>query len=326
MARRRSLWRRLRRATRSPRNAFLAASIWRAVQVIGLLPVPVGLALGRALGAVAHALLARPRGLARRHVALAFPERSAAEVDAIVRGCFRHAGTSFAELALWRKLAVRPGYVEAEGLDEGLATLGEGRGLIAVTGHVGNWELLAATLAARGVPLTVVARRVNDARFDALILRFRRAVGVEVVLRDDARFQAAVRDALARDRVVALLIDQDTRGAGVHVPFFGRLARTPPGAAILALRTRAPVVTAFIERRRDGGHRIRVTPIPLPDTPGRGQVTALTAELTAAIEAQIRRAPAEWVWWHERWRRGPGEPVSPLLAGGRVVPLARPED
>src|SRR5262249_38360766 len=87
---------------------------------------------------------------------------------------------------------------------------------------------------------------------------------------------------------------------------FGRLARTPPGAALIALRTRAPIVTAFIERRAEGGHLIRVRPVPLAGRRGRGEVTALTAALTAAIEAQIRRAPAEWVWWHERWRRQPG--------------------
>src|SRR5262249_13548252 len=119
-----------------------------------------------------------------------------------------------------------------------------------------------------------------------------------------------VRDALRRNRVVALLVDQDTgRGAGVFVPFFGRLARTPPGAALLALRSHTPVVTAFIERRAEGGHLIRIRRLPTDGRRGRGEVVALTAEFTAAIEAQIRRAPAEWVWWHERWRRQPDGPL-----------------
>src|SRR5262249_45671126 len=193
--------------------------------------------------------------------------------------------------------------VTIEGLDAAPAAPREGRGLIAVPGHLGNWELLAATLA-RHVPLTVVARRVNDARFQALILRFREAAGIEVVLRDDRHFQAAVREALSRNRAVALLIDQDTRGAGVWVPFLGRLARTPPGAALLALRTRAPLVTAFIARRPEGGHHARIARVDVPGDRAAGAVTALTAVLTAAIEAQLRRHPVEWVWWHERWRRG----------------------
>jgi KDO2-lipid IV(A) lauroyltransferase len=65
------------------------------------------------------------------------------------------------------------------------------------------------------------------------------------------------------------------------------------------------VVTAFIERRGDGGHLVRVAPVPVGSRRGRDGVRELTARLTAAIEAQIRRSPAEWVWWHERWRRQP---------------------
>jgi len=309
-------WRRLRRATRAPRNALLARAIYMTGRLIGALPVPLGLALGRALGAAAHGLLAAPRGLAVEHLGLAFPELDLAARRRLARETFHQAGQSFAELALWGRLARRPGYVTVEGteaLERGLAA---GRGLIAVAGHVGNWELLAAAMAARGYPITVVARRVNDRRFHALVLRFRTRAGIEVLLRDDPRFLTTVRDALRRNRVVAMLIDQDTRGPGVFVPFFGRLAHTPPGAALLALRARVPVVTVFIERR-PGGHLVRIEPVEVRRGRARIDVTELTARLTAAIEAQIRRAPVDWVWWHERWRRQPPAkaveaPASPL--------------
>jgi KDO2-lipid IV(A) lauroyltransferase len=178
-----------------------------------------------------------------------------------------------------------------------------------VTGRVGNWELLAAWAAAI-YPLTVVVRRVNDLRFHSLIVGFRAAAGVEILVRDEPRFMASVSEALQRNRAVAMLIDQDTSGAGVFVPFFGRLAHTPAGAAVLALRARVPVVTAFIERRPDGGHLVRVAAVPADVRRGREGVRDLTARLTAAIEAQIRRSPAEWVWWHERWRRRPPAPTA----------------
>ena len=154
-------------------------------------------------------------------------------------------------------------------------------------------------------PITVVVRRVTDLRFHSLIVRFRAAAGVEILVRDDPRFIAGVTEALQRNRVVAMLIDQDTRGAGVFVPFFGRPAHTPPGAAVLALRARVPVVAVFIERRPDGGRLVRVAPVASDVRRGRDGVRELTARLTATIEAQIRRRPAEWVWWHERWRRQP---------------------
>jgi len=302
---RRSLWRRLRRATRDPRNAALARAIGGFSRALGALPMPAALAVGRGLGTAAHALLATPRRLAVAHMGLAFPELDLATRRRLVRATFRHAGQAFAELSLFETILRRPDYVRLEGLEALDTALARGRGAIAVTGHVGNWELLAAWAAAIGYPITVVVRRVNDLRFHSLIVRFRAAAGVEVLVRDDPRFVAAVGDALRRNRVVAMLIDQDTRGAGVFVPFFGRPAHTPPGAALLALRARVPVVTVFIERRPEGGHLVRVSPVPAELPRGREGVRELTARLTAAIEAQIRRSPAEWVWWHERWRKQP---------------------
>ena len=302
---RRSLWRRLRRATRDPRNAALARAIGGFSRALGALPMPAALAVGRGLGTAAHALLATPRRLAVAHMGLAFPELDLATRRRLVRATFRHAGQAFAELSLFETILRRPDYVCLEGVEALDTALARGRGAIAVTGHVGNWELLAAWAAAIGYPITVVVRRVNDLRFHSLIVRFRAAAGVEVLVRDDPRFVAAVGDALRRNRVVAMLIDQDTRGAGVFVPFFGRPAHTPPGAALLALRARVPVVTAFIERRPEGGHLVRVAPVPAELPRGREGVRELTARLTAAIEAQIRRSPAEWVWWHERWRKQP---------------------
>jgi Kdo2-lipid IVA lauroyltransferase/acyltransferase len=303
--RRRSLWKRFRRATRGPRNAVLARAIWGTGRAIGTLPPPAALAVGRTLGRGAHALLGTPRRLAWKHVGMAFPELDEAARARIVRATFEHAGQSFAELGSWRQLARLDGYVRIDNLAALDGALAEGRGALAVTGHVGNWELLAATIAEHGYGLSVVARRVNDVRFDALITRFRGDRGMEILNRDAPDFLARVRAALARNHIVAILMDQDSRGGGVFVPFFGRPAHTPPGAAVLALRTRAPVVTVFIRRRPEGGHVITFERVPIEHGAGRGQLTALTARFTAAIEAAIRTSPAEWVWWHERWRRQP---------------------
>lgn len=302
--RRRSWWRRLRRATRGPRNVLLVGLIRGAARVLGALPIPAALAVGRGLGAGAHRLLGTPRRLAQEHLALAMPALGEHERRRIVREMFRHAGASFVEIAFWPRVRdgdyVRVDPAERRVLDEALGT---GRGVIAVTGHVGNWELLAATMAHLGYPVTVVARRVNDDRFDALVREVRTGAGLRVLDRDDPRFAHAVRAELAAGRVVALLIDQDTRGAGVWVPFFGRPARTPAGAAVLALRARAEVVSVFIERRPGGGHRVRFAPLERGEGRTRADIESLTARMTAAIEAQIRRNPVEWVWWHRRWRR-----------------------
>jgi Kdo2-lipid IVA lauroyltransferase/acyltransferase len=313
---RRSLWRRVRRATRGPRNAALARAIAGVTRMFGLLPLRVGLALGRVLGSAAHALLGTPRRLALRHVALAFPALDADARQVLVRDTFRHAGVSFVELAAFQQIMQRPGYVRMEGEEILRAGLAQGRGLVAATGHCGNWELLAAWSAAVGLPLTVVVRRVYDMRFHHLILRFRAAAGIEVLVRDDPHFVRAVGEALQRNRIVAMLIDQDIQGASVYVPFFGRPAHTPVGAALLALRARVPLATVFIEREPDGRHLARVTAVPNDVRRHRDGVHELTARLTAAIEAQIRRAPEQWVWWHQRWRRQPQRALSVTSAIG----------
>jgi KDO2-lipid IV(A) lauroyltransferase len=290
--------------SRRPRNAVLVAGIRGTARLVGLLPIGVGLGLGRALGTGADLVLGRPRRLALGHLAVAFPEWTPARRRAVVRAMFQHAGMSFAELALWRRL--RDGdyvRVDPDGASVLDVALAGGRGAVVVTGHIGNWELLAAAMAHRGYPVTVVARRVNDERFNALVASTRASAGLRVVDRDDPRFVHALREDLHRNRVVALLIDQDTRGAGVWVPFFGVPARTPPGAAVLAMRARAPIVAAFIERRPDRGHLIRLHPVEEVEGRSRDRIVALTERMTAAIEAQIRRNPVEWVWWHQRWRR-----------------------
>src|SRR5262249_29922531 len=109
--RRRSLWKRFRRATRGPRNAVLARAIWGVGRAVGALPPPAALAVGRALGGGAHALLGTPRRLALRHVGMAFPELDEAARARIVRATFEHAGQSFVELGSWRRIAHDSGYV-----------------------------------------------------------------------------------------------------------------------------------------------------------------------------------------------------------------------
>lgn len=292
---------------RAARNYLLAGLIQTVGTVLRLMPFGIAVGIGGRLGGGAYRLLGRERRRALRHLGMAFPAIAPAARARLAREAFRNAGRSFAELARWRYLRQRLGeLVTMEGIEHVRNGLAMGRGLVAVTGHIGNWELLAATFAQLGYPLYVVARRVNDDRFDALIAAFRREVGVRVIRRDDPLALREVVRALRAGGLVALLVDQDTRGPGVYVPFFGHLAHTSPGAAIIALRTQAPVVGAFIQRRPHG-HHVRIEPVyGFQPAPGRRpSVEELTARIGAAIEEQIRRSPGEWVWWHRRWRRQP---------------------
>lgn len=301
------LRKRVRRAIRS----FL---IPIAIRLLGLLPLGPALALGAAVGRLAHRLAGETRRLALAHLALAFPEKTEAERAQIARDMFVHLGRSTTELASIRWYDARlDGYVELSPPGLLKDVMARGRGMVFVTGHVGSWELLARRIARAGVPNAVIAKSRGDRRLNAMAERFRAQGGVTTLWRENPDTGRAIIKTFRAGKALGLLIDQDTRVQGVFVPFFGRLAYTPRAAADFAIRFGAPVVVGTIHRkgpRARDGHRLDLVEIPFSSDPPDREAEAirLTAACTAALEAAIRRHPAEWVWMHRRWRtRPPGE-------------------
>jgi KDO2-lipid IV(A) lauroyltransferase len=199
----------------------------------------------------------------------------------------------------------------APGAEERFAeAVGRGKGLVFATGHVGNWELLAQRIAMRW-PSAVIARTGNDPGLTALVGRMRAAGNIETLWREEPSTARAMLRTFKQGRPLGILIDQDTRVQSVFVPFFGRPAATPRGAADLALRFGAPVLAGWARRRgpRPGdGHEIDFEEIAYDANPADRDAEAarLTAACTARLEAAIRASPAEWVWMHERWKTQPG--------------------
>lgn len=277
----------------------------------GLLPLAVLRPFGAMLGRFAPTIAGKARRDALEHLQVAFPELSHEQRMGIVRSSGRHLGVTFAEVVwLWR---ARSAQVDALCSISGLEHLTEaraaGRGAVLLTAHCGNWELLNARLCTAGIPMTIAVREVYDSRIDHLATRLRGRFGTEVVARGrHAGKQLA--SALGRNRVNGLLIDQDIRDIpGVFVPFFGREAWTPSGAAGLALKVGCPITPAFVHRLEDGRHQAEIhPPLPIPDSGSlNDRIRELTAAGTACIERQIRAYPAQWVWMHRRWRTRPEE-------------------
>ena len=196
--------------------------------------------------------------------------------------------------------------VEVEGLDHLKAAVAQGRGVLLLTAHFGNWELLAAANAQTGYPLSVVARPLDSPVLDRLVARFRESGGVLVIPK--RRALRRVLEALRRGSMVGILLDQNTsRREGVFVPFFGDLASTSKSLAVLAFSSGAPVVPVFIHREPGGRHRVVVEPaIPPPSTGDREQdILAFTAAFANIVEARIRQGPEQWLWIHRRWKTRP---------------------
>ena len=181
-------------------------------------------------------------------------------------------------------------------------------GSLLVTGHYGNWEIAAAAVAARGVPIAAIVRRQGNRVVDERLQQLRNNLGVETIYQGQA--PARVPRILRANGVVGIVGDQDARRSGVFVPFFNRLASTHRGPALFALRLNAPVFSC-IARRLPGddvryeiiGKRVEYERTGNLDR----DVLALTTELASRLEKEVRAAPEQYFWFHKRWKTRPSD-------------------
>jgi KDO2-lipid IV(A) lauroyltransferase len=297
----------LRRRTRKSRYKLVALLVNLLTFPLELLPERVLPPLCRLLGRLFMPPLVRRDAL--RNLALALPGSSRAERVTIARRMYRGFGAMAAEILLTRRKGaayVRRTLFTDESERHLQACLDRGRGVIILTGHFGNWELLAwwgaVTLP---LPVAVLGRKLHNPYLNRLLDRFREAGGMEVIDRDQPP-RRMVRH-LQRPGVLGIVPDQDVDVLmGEFVPFFGRPAHTVTGPAALAILSGAPILPAFTlrEGRR---HRIRFLPPILCD---RGNSRAaersrITRAWSEAMEEMIRAHPDHWAWWHNRWSSTP---------------------
>ena len=182
------------------------------------------------------------------------------------------------------------------------ASLAQGKGAIIATSHSGNWELMGGALALAGLPIVGVAKRQSAAGMDRFINEYRVLVGMHVTYRSSVREMFRMID---QGGIIGLLSDQDpSRRDGVVVDFFGQETNAFTGAAAIARRCGVPIFPVFMHRRADGHHELTIEePLYVEKTDDRAaDVLRVTQEISAHIEAWIRRYPSEWFWLHDRWK------------------------
>ena len=314
-----------------PRALRYGLGHWVVRRVLRVSPRP-GLRFwqgaGQQLGALLWWVAPRERRRALQHLRCAFPDAGEAWQREVARACARHLGCLAGE-AVWlagvapEQLLAHSTFRGVEHLEQCLRT---GQGAVLVTAHCGNWEWLNLALAARGTPLTIAVRALEDPRFDSIVCSIRERFGSRSIARGEGAGRALLA-ALRKGAVIGLLIDQDIDAPGCFVEFFGRPAWTPTGAAALARHLKRPIVVAFAARRSDGTMVLAFDePIhPVLSGDREADARALTARLTARIEQQIRSYPEQWVWMHRRWRRQPldGDEVLSLRYNASTPPPPR---
>lgn len=283
------------------------------IAVLSLVPWRVASAVGAAIGRLGYWPFRIRRRVAEKQIADSFPEMTPAERRAITIGAYANLGRVGIETSLASRLDARTtldlfhppvGWEYLEG------PTAKGQGVILVSGHLGNWELGAAYVAARGLKVSAVVRGQSNKLFENYVNRSRHRLGWNTIWDGDAirGIPRAIRDG----HVVPLLADQGVLGlSSIFVPFFGRLARTPQGPAVFALRLGAPCVVCVVTRQPDGRYRLSVEPVEITDTGDRERdVEAIVTAYTRQLEAWVRRYPDQYLWQHRRWRRRPDGTLS----------------
>lgn len=268
--------------------------------VIALLPLPVGVRMGRWLGASGYWLAPTYRRVALRNLGIAFPEKTPADRRAMARQHFASlVGNLFAsqKLATLSKEQLLP-LIDTEGMEVLQKLTAEKRGFVLVICHLGNWELLAQISPLTfGVPCGTVYQTLGNRHIDAHIRRTRGRLGLALFERKEGFNDAC--EMLRAGGGVGVLADQHAGDAGVWCPLFGRLASSSPMAAMLALRARVPLVPLAMYTDGAGRWKFIIQPALEPASTDVGEVTA---QLNVAIEQLIRHQPTDWFWVHNRWK------------------------
>ncbi len=274
------------------------------------LPWDTACAIGERLGALGHWPLGIRRDVVERQIAAAFPELDPQGVKSIAHGSYRHLGRNAVEAAILPSLGPQ-GVLDlverVDGWQHAEAAMSSGIGGIMVGGHHGNWELMGAYLAARGLRPEVVVRGMGNRLFEDYLNGNREKLGLTVV-HDTQAVRSTVK-AIRDGKFVAILADQGVLGlASSFVPFFGRPAKTARGFAVFALRLNASVCFMDMLRLPDGRFRVVFEPVTVEPTGDRDRdVDAMVARYSEILEKWVRQYPSQYFWQHRRWRRQPAE-------------------
>ena len=293
---------------------MFAALVIRMFGVIGLLlPRPVLLFVGRGIGEFAYLLAFRRRHLAHENIRLALGrEISPEEQRRVAVRSFAHLGMNLMEYFTFPYLNRRKieGLTHISGEEHLVSALDMGKGVLCITGHMGNWDLLGSALAFRGYPVSLVSKISRSRAVNRVWMDYREAVGVRIFSGD-----GVMKDILRQLKgggIVGLVVDQNAlRKDGIFVPFFGREACTLTIPAVLARRTGAPVVP--ISSFRDGSKLRIVVEAPLESAEiedMKEDVFQRTLRYSQWTEGVIKRHPEQWTWLHNRWRTRPPQDVS----------------
>lgn len=274
---------------------------------VSLLPRKISLKIGGLLGSIVFRFSSQQKKIAFENIRRSLNLTDENLVKLYIKRCYQNLGKTAVEFMRFPKSNQKliQEYVEFEGIHHIENALSLGNGAIILTGHFGNWELLAASISTNIAPLRPIVRELRSPRINELVTKYRKKAGYSPIDRN-----TGVRDALRclrSNNLLGIVADVDTTVNGVFVDFFGRPAYTPYSPIAFALKTGAVILPSFIIRQPDGSHHAIIEPpMVLKQTDKKEQdIIENTQKFTKIIETYIRKYPEQWIWMHERWKTQP---------------------
>lgn len=273
--------------------------------VVNILPLSVALGLADAIGLLAFFAARKYAAITIGNLKSVFgADKTDAEIHRMARQVFKNIARNSVELVRFPKISKEniDSFITMEGREILDRELSKGRGVIIITAHMGNWEMMAITLRIKEYPGAVVGKRIYFHKYDEYLNSLRRYHDVNVIYRDQS--PRKILKILKSGHIVGIVADQDVDSVeGVFINFLGRRAYTPAGPAGIARATGASLVP--IVMIRDGRkHRLIVNePVELVETEDKeSDLVTNTQRWSDVIESYIRKYPDQWVWMHRRWK------------------------
>ncbi|MBI4387723.1 MAG: lysophospholipid acyltransferase family protein [Candidatus Omnitrophica bacterium] len=291
---------------------FLLYLLLRLAQGFSLiLPREWMLSFIRMIGRFTWYILPKERKKVFNHLSLAFGgAKSRTELEQIGRGVFENLGCTAVDTLripiLKKRWSKDETLIKDDGAFERAKTaLEKGKGLIFLTGHIGNWELITLYFCQKGIPGTVIARKIYYEPFNRVLEGIRLATGAQIFYRDAS--PKSILKVLRSNRPIGILPDQDVDSIeGVFVPFFGELAYTPSAPAKISRASGAPILPTFMVREGKGYRLIGRDLIWPEDFNSESDpIMSMTKQWSSVVESVIREYPEQWVWMHRRWKTRP---------------------
>lgn len=275
--------------------------VWLAYGLIPWLPRLVVVSLARGLGFVACSCAPALRRIALANIQVAFGSHfTEKERRRVTRESFRTFALALLDLFWFGRFTEarirRYVHLDPETLD----LMRREGGRIALTAHLGNWEILGQALTLNCRPMASVAAELDNPVVDRLLTKMRTRTGQEIIPQQGAL--KALVSRLHKGGQVAFVLDQNTvpRDGGAFVRLFGLPVPLATSAAELALRRNVPIL--FIVCRHIGGGHYRSASWPVPAIPGEDTAIAVTERIASTLEEAVRGAPGQWLWMYKRWK------------------------